>query len=148
MYAAGGKPAVFKPEESFLTVNDVSEYLKIKASTLYQWVASGGIPFFRLGRLIRFRKEEIDVWLESQRGQGQKPAPGPLRIPGTDIDRLVRRAIDEARQPRYDSLRGRPGRSRDVGKEGEDGLISKTPDLVDELHVQRKALQKIHGDRG
>ena len=36
----------------------------MKRSTLYLWVEKGTIPHYRVGRLIRFKSEEIDAWLE------------------------------------------------------------------------------------
>jgi excisionase family DNA binding protein len=50
-----------------LRVDDLSEYLNIKKSTLYSMVENKEIPFFRFGRLIRLKKKEIDDWVEGHR---------------------------------------------------------------------------------
>jgi excisionase family DNA binding protein len=47
-----------------LTIEDLSEYLKISKSTLYKLVREGNIPCQKIGRHWRFRKEAIDRWLE------------------------------------------------------------------------------------
>ena len=52
----------------FLNVKDLSEYLKIKPSTLYSWAARGIIPHYKVYGLLRFKKEEIDLWIESFKG--------------------------------------------------------------------------------
>jgi excisionase family DNA binding protein len=48
-------------------VKQVASYLKVSESWIYKLVSAKGIPFQRAGRLVRFRKEQIDSWLE-QRG--------------------------------------------------------------------------------
>lgn len=48
-----------------LTIEDLSEYLKISKSTLYKLVREGTIPCQKIGRHWRFRKEAIDRWLEA-----------------------------------------------------------------------------------
>lgn len=48
-----------------LTIEDLSDYLKISKSTLYKLVREGGIPCQKIGRHWRFRKEAIDRWLEN-----------------------------------------------------------------------------------
>ena len=47
-----------------LTIEDLSDYLKISKSTLYKLVREGSIPCQKIGRHWRFRKEAIDRWLE------------------------------------------------------------------------------------
>lgn len=50
-----------------LTIDELSDYLKISKSTLYKLVREGNIPCQKIGRHWRFRKEAIDVWLEQTR---------------------------------------------------------------------------------
>ncbi len=47
-----------------LTIDELSDYLKISKSTLYKLVREGKIPCQKIGRHWRFRKEAIDRWLE------------------------------------------------------------------------------------
>ena len=49
---------------SILTINDLSTYLKIPKSTLYKLVREGKVPYQKIGRHLRFRRETIDQWLE------------------------------------------------------------------------------------
>ena len=53
--------------KEFLNINELSDYLNMRKSTLYSMVENKEIPFFRFGRLIRFKKEEIDMWIENHR---------------------------------------------------------------------------------
>jgi excisionase family DNA binding protein len=64
-------------EESFLTTEEVLEYLQVNLRTVYRLIKAGKIPAVRVGRQWRFRKRDIDAWLESQRprqGRGVSPA--------------------------------------------------------------------------
>jgi len=49
----------------FLTIKQLSEYLNVKPKTLYSWVGKRVIPFYQIQGVIRFRKTEIDQWLQS-----------------------------------------------------------------------------------
>jgi excisionase family DNA binding protein len=46
-----------------LTIQELSEYLKVPKSTLYKLVREGKIPRQKIGRHWRFHKEAIDRWL-------------------------------------------------------------------------------------
>lgn len=43
-----------------LTIKEVSETLKVAEATLRDWVQYRRIPFVRVGRLVRFRPEDIE----------------------------------------------------------------------------------------
>ncbi len=63
---------------SLWDIKDLSQFLKVKPSTLYAWAAQGKIPCVKIHGLIRFKSEEIEAWLESFR----KMEPGkPFVIP-------------------------------------------------------------------
>ena len=51
-------------EEKLLSVDDVCEYLGIGRDTIYKWIAAKSLPAYRLGRLWKFKKEEVDRWIE------------------------------------------------------------------------------------
>lgn len=112
-------------EKELLTVEELSDRLSVKPSTLYSWVASGQIPHLRLSRrLIRFKKEEIDQWLEGQR-KAQidriNPKVGDFaRDPTVDIvSNLVEKAIEEVTGKRYTPGNGKPERVKGLRKEVE-----------------------------
>jgi excisionase family DNA binding protein len=54
-------------DESFLTTEEVLDYLQVNLRTVYRLIKAGKIPAVRVGRQWRFRKRDIDAWLESQR---------------------------------------------------------------------------------
>ena len=73
-------------EEGFLTTEEVLEYLQVNLRTVYRLIKAGKIPAVRVGRQWRFRKRDIDAWLESQRPRqargGAARRARPRRPPG------------------------------------------------------------------
>lgn len=53
--------------EAFLTTEEVLGYLKITPRTIYRLIRSGELPAVRIGRQWRFRRGDLDRWLERQR---------------------------------------------------------------------------------
>ena len=66
-------------DETFLTTEEVLEYLQVNLRTVYRLIKAGKIPAVRVGRQWRFRKRDIDTWLDSQRprGGGRAATPAP-----------------------------------------------------------------------
>ena len=48
-----------------LTVKELSEILKVKIKTLYQWAELGQIPCIKLNGSLRFDLDDIEKWLAS-----------------------------------------------------------------------------------
>ena len=60
-------------DEVFLTTEEVLEYLQVNLRTVYRLIKAGKIPAVRVGRQWRFRKRDIDAWLDSQRSRSMEP---------------------------------------------------------------------------
>lgn len=45
-----------------MTVDEVSKYLKVTKSFVYEKIHKKEIPFYKVGRLPRFQKKHIDLW--------------------------------------------------------------------------------------
>jgi excisionase family DNA binding protein len=56
-------------DDTFLTTEEVLEYLQVNLRTVYRLIKAGKIPAVRVGRQWRFRKRDIDAWLDSQRSR-------------------------------------------------------------------------------
>jgi excisionase family DNA binding protein len=67
-------------DESFLTTEEVLEYLQVNLRTVYRLIKAGKIPAVRVGRQWRFRKRDIDAWLESQRARGTRVPQTSARL--------------------------------------------------------------------
>ena len=69
-------------DETFLTTEEVLEYLQVNLRTVYRLIKAGKIPAVRVGRQWRFRKRDIDAWLDSQRPRGgSRQAPAAVAVP-------------------------------------------------------------------
>ncbi|MCL5421036.1 MAG: helix-turn-helix domain-containing protein [Nitrospirae bacterium] len=49
-----------------LTIEELSDYLKISKSTLYKLVREGKVPSQKIGRHWRFHKDAIESWLKNE----------------------------------------------------------------------------------
>ena len=52
--------------DNYLTTADALAYLKTTQRTLYRRLANGDIPAVRMGHQWRFRKSDLDRWIEKQ----------------------------------------------------------------------------------
>jgi excisionase family DNA binding protein len=60
--------------ESFLTVAEVAEMLKLNQQTVRNWIDQGSLPAVRIGRRVRIRQSDLDRLLdEGKTGQGASP---------------------------------------------------------------------------
>ena len=59
------KRATEARDEPLLSVEDLATYLGVPVKTLYQWRHKGiGPRGLRVGRHLRYRRKDIDAWLE------------------------------------------------------------------------------------
>ena len=54
-------------EKEIWTVEEVSRFLKISTSYAYKLAESGKIPYVKLGKSLRFDKEDVILWFEEQK---------------------------------------------------------------------------------
>ena len=50
-----------------MTLKEVADYLHLNERTIYKWAQEGTIPASKLGSTWRFRKSEIDAWVEEHK---------------------------------------------------------------------------------
>jgi len=54
-------------EKRFTDIKELAKYLGVKDSTIYSWVHIRAIPYFKIGRLVKFDLAIIDSWIEKKR---------------------------------------------------------------------------------
>lgn len=54
-------------ESRWLSLEDLTEYLGIKKSTVYKLIKRKGMPAYKARKLWKFLKKEIDEWMLSGR---------------------------------------------------------------------------------
>lgn len=57
--------------EKLLTVQQLSELIQVKRSTLYEWTHVGFIPHYKFPKGIRFKEIEIVNWLRKRHRGGR-----------------------------------------------------------------------------
>ncbi len=59
-------------KDTIFDVKGLAEYLCVDSSWVYKQVSVRAIPFLKVGKYTRFRKRDIERWMESQ---SRKPIP-------------------------------------------------------------------------
>jgi excisionase family DNA binding protein len=72
------------PEESYLTVAEVAETLKLNQQTVRNWIDQGSLPALRVGRRVRIKRSDFQRILD-ERYTGNPGAPhGGQATPSAD----------------------------------------------------------------
>ncbi|MCR5063752.1 MAG: PTS sugar transporter subunit IIA [Treponema sp.] len=53
-------------EEDILTIEEVARYLRVSDRTVYDWAQKGEIPAGKIGTVWRFKKSEIENWVNAR----------------------------------------------------------------------------------
>ncbi|MCM3425583.1 helix-turn-helix domain-containing protein [Bacillus paralicheniformis] len=53
--------------EKLLTPKQLSEILQVSIETLRRW-RKEGMPYKQIGRSVRFNQEEVEKWIEENKG--------------------------------------------------------------------------------
>ena len=98
--------------DHLMSIAEVASYLNMKHSTLYSYVERKQIPHIRIGKLIRFKRQQIDFWLVELTVQPNEPGQireGYLGFKKSrrEINGIVERAIAESRKVNYTGKRGK-----------------------------------------
>ncbi|MDD7417379.1 MAG: PTS sugar transporter subunit IIA [Treponemataceae bacterium] len=78
--------------DDILTIEEVAKYLRVSERTVYDWAQKGEIPSGKIGTVWRFKKSEIEKWVNERLSSGQKPASQSMQIQIKNIlspDRIV-----------------------------------------------------------
>ena len=52
-------------EDRWLSINEICKYLGISNDTVYRWIDRHSMPAHRMGRLWKFKKDEVDEWVKA-----------------------------------------------------------------------------------
>ena len=77
---------------TILTIEEVAKYLRGSERTVYDWAQKGEIPAGKIGTVWRFKKSEIEKWVNEKLSAPVKTAETPQRILVKNIlspDRIV-----------------------------------------------------------
>lgn len=71
-------------EDRWLSVDEIAVYLGVARDSIYRWIERRGLPAHRVGKLWKFKRGEIDQWVQSggasdKRSALSKPHPQKRR---------------------------------------------------------------------
>ena len=79
-------------EDDILTIEEVAKYLRVSERTVYDWAQKGEVPSGKIGTVWRFKKSEIEKWVNERLSSGQKAAAPGNQIQVKNIlspDRII-----------------------------------------------------------
>ena len=50
--------------DRWLSVEEIAVHLGVSKDTVYAWIANKGMPAHRVGRLWKFQKTDVDLWVK------------------------------------------------------------------------------------
>ncbi len=68
--------------DDILTIEEVANYLRVSERTVYDWAQKGEIPSGKIGTVWRFKRSEIESWVNerlSSNTKREEPIP-PVRV--------------------------------------------------------------------
>jgi excisionase family DNA binding protein len=65
--------------EPWVPVDDVARHLGVARDTIYRWIETRGLPAHRVGRLWKFKIDEIDEWVRRGEAADRDPSDGERR---------------------------------------------------------------------
>jgi DNA binding domain, excisionase family len=57
-------------EDNILTIEEVANYLRVSDRTVYDWAQKGEIPAGKIGTVWRFKKSEVEKWVNERLSSG------------------------------------------------------------------------------
>lgn len=57
-------------DDQILTLKEVAVYLRLAEKTAYRLASEGKLPGFKVGGSWRFKREDLEAWIQEQKNQG------------------------------------------------------------------------------
>jgi excisionase family DNA binding protein len=87
-----------RPRE-FYTVSQLAELLRLNEMTIYRMVKRGALPCYVIGRTKRFKRGEVDEFLESCRSKVRRKTRAKPRVVTNEIAQSQTKLSGELAQP-------------------------------------------------
>jgi excisionase family DNA binding protein len=58
--------------DRWLSVEEIAEYLGVSKDTIYAWITRKEMPAHKVGRLWKFKAEEVDAWVRSGKASDEE----------------------------------------------------------------------------
>ena len=63
-----------------LTIEEVARYLRVSERTVYEWAQKGEIPAGKIGTVWRFKKDDIESWVDERLASSKTSVPTQHKI--------------------------------------------------------------------
>lgn len=63
-----------------LTIEEVARYLRVSERTVYEWAQKGEIPAGKIGTVWRFKKDDIESWVDERLASSKTSVPKQHKI--------------------------------------------------------------------
>lgn len=148
---SGGSAGV----SGLMSLAEVSRYLGMSERTIYGWAQEGKIPAFKLGSAWRFRRSEVDEWLEGRRSGGGSKVPitpdvdlEPTRWRVREMDEEEREALVRECRNAVEDMMLDPGRTVfPVDGLIEDFGVDAVREAVESLRKEKRIIVSYVKDR-
>jgi PTS system nitrogen regulatory IIA component len=78
--------------DDILTIDEVAQYLRVSERTVYDWAQKGEIPSGKIGTAWRFKKSELEKWVNERLASKNQPRSGESIVKVKNIlspDRII-----------------------------------------------------------
>lgn len=90
-------------EDDILTIEEVAKYLRVSERTVYDWAQKGEIPSGKIGTVWRFKKSEIEKWVNERLSSNTRSSAQEINIQVKNI-LSPERIIFMNHQTKHDAL--------------------------------------------
>ncbi len=59
-------------EDRWLSITEICNYLGVSNDTVYKWIDKHEMPSHRMGRLWKYKKDEVDKWVKAGGAAGHR----------------------------------------------------------------------------
>ncbi len=66
--------------DEILTIEEVAKYLRVSERTVYDWAQKGEIPAGKIGTVWRFKKSEVERWVNEKLSSSNQQKDEPINI--------------------------------------------------------------------
>ena len=61
--------------DRWMSVEEIAAYLGVSKDTVYGWIAKREMPAHKVGRLWKFKSEEVDSWVRAGKASDESNEP-------------------------------------------------------------------------
>jgi excisionase family DNA binding protein len=59
-------------EDRWLSVEEIAEHVGVTKDSIYRWIERRGLPAHKVGKLWKFKKDEVDEWVRTGHARDDK----------------------------------------------------------------------------